>query len=153
MEINHEVLTELNSYLVTIFNEVVTLEEDSLKQSDFADLSIKEMHTIEAIGLSGELSSTQVAKKLRVTVGTLSVSIQNLVRKNYVERVRLENDRRVVRLKLTKRGKLLYRLHRKFHMNMVERTLEGFDPEEAEVLIKGLKNLHAFLSDIKDEMN
>jgi len=153
MKMNHEVMNELNGYLVSIFNEVLTIEEESLKKSDFSDLSIKEMHTIEAIGLSGELSSNQVAKKLQVTAGTLSVSIQNLVKKDYVERIRLEEDRRVVRLKLTKRGKLLYRLHRKFHMNMVKSTIEDFDPEEAEVLARGLKNLHAFLSDLKDDMN
>jgi len=153
MKMNHEVMNELNGYLVSIFNEVLTIEEESLKKSDFSDLSIKEMHTIEAIGLSGELSSNQVAKKLQVTAGTLSVSIQNLVKKDYVERIRLEEDHRVVRLKLTKRGKLLYRLHRKFHMNMVKSTIEDFDPEEAEVLARGLKNLHAFLSDLKDDMN
>jgi len=153
MEVNHQVLNELNGYLVSIFNEVLTIEEESLRKSDFSDLSIKEMHTIEAIGLSGELSSNQVAKKLQVTAGTLSVSIQNLVKKDYVERIRLEKDRRVVRLKLTKRGKLLYRLHRKFHMNMVKSTIEDFDPEEAEVLVKGLKNLHGFLSDLKDDMD
>ena len=153
MEVNHQVLNELNGYLVSIFNEVLTIEEESLRKSDFSDLSIKEMHTIEAIGLSGELSSNQVAKKLQVTAGTLSISIQNLVKKDYVERIRLEKDRRVVRLKLTKRGKLLYRLHRKFHMNMVKSTIEDFDPEEAEVLVKGLKNLHGFLSDLKDDMD
>jgi len=153
MEVNHQVLNELNGYLVSIFNEVLTIEEESLRKSDFSDLSIKEMHTIEAIGLSGELSSNQVAKKLQVTAGTLSVSIQNLVKKDYVERIRLEKDRRVVRLKLTKRGKLLYRLHRKFHMNMVKSTIEDFDPEEVEVLVKGLKNLHGFLSDLKDDMD
>src|SRR5699024_9264129 len=112
-----------------------------------------EMHTIEAIGITGMPSSSEVARKLSVTIGTLSVSVQNLVKKGYVERIRLPEDRRVVRLKLTKRGKLLYRLHRKFHLNMVEETLQGLENNEAEVLIKGLRNLHTFLDALKAKMN
>ncbi|MBZ6528265.1 winged helix-turn-helix transcriptional regulator [Aerococcaceae bacterium DSM 111021] len=145
-------VTQINEYLVQIFNEVLLIEEYSLKQSEFSDLTIKEMHTIEAIGLEGDLSSSQVAEKLSVTKGTLSVSIQNLVTKGYVERVRLEEDRRVVRLKLSNKGKLLFRLHRKFHLDMVRDTIEGLEKEEAEMLIKGLGNLHNFLNDIKEKL-
>ncbi|MGO4942955.1 fatty acid biosynthesis transcriptional regulator FabT [Ruoffia tabacinasalis] len=145
-------VTKVNDYLVQIFNEVLLIEENSLRQSEFSDLTIKEMHTIEAIGLEGDLSSSQVAEKLSVTKGTLSVSIQNLVTKGYVERVRLEEDRRVVRLKLSKKGKLLFRLHRKFHLDMVRDTITGLDKEEAEMLIKGLGNLHNFLNDIKEKL-
>ncbi|UUX34261.1 MarR family winged helix-turn-helix transcriptional regulator [Fundicoccus culcitae] len=144
---------EINDYLVKIFNEVLLIEEGTLQQSDFKDLSVTEMHTIEAISLTGDLSSTEVARKLNITVGTLSVAIQNLVRKGYVERVRLPEDRRVVRLKLTKKGKLLYRLHRRFHFNMVEAVLDDMSEEEIPILLKGIKNLHRFLFDIKSQMN
>lgn len=145
-------VTQINDYLVQIFNEVLLIEENSLRQSEFSDLTIKEMHTIEAIGLEGDLSSSQVAEKLAVTKGTLSVSIQNLVTKGYVERVRLKEDRRVVKLKLSNKGKLLFRLHRKFHLDMVRDTIEGLDAQEAEMLIKGLGNLHNFLNSIKEKL-
>jgi len=150
--VDNGTVTKINDYLVQIFNEVLLIEENSLRQSEFSDLTIKEMHTIEAIGLEGDLSSSQVAEKLSVTKGTLSVSIQNLVTKGYVERVRLEEDRRVVRLKLSKKGKLLFRLHRKFHLDMVRDTIVGLDKKEAEMLIKGLGNLHNFLNDIKEKL-
>lgn len=145
-------ITQINDYLVQIFNEVLIIEENSLKKSEFSDLSIKEMHTIEAIGLEGDLSSSQVAEKISVTKGTLSVSIQNLVTKGYVERVRMKEDRRVVKLKLTKKGKLLFRLHRKFHLDMVRDTLNDLDDKEAEILTKGLANLHNFLDSIKERL-
>ena len=136
----------------TFCRTLLLIEETSLKQSEFSDLSIKEMHTIEAIGLTGKLSSSEVAKKLSITMGTLSVAIQNLVKKGYVERVNLPEDRRVVLLKLTKRGKLLYRMHHKFHIGMVEQTLTGLSANESEALVKGLRNLHVFLDEIKSKM-
>lgn len=147
-----ELIPEINSYLVTIFNEIMTIEEGALQSSSFNDLSIKEMHTIEAIGMYGVHTTTEVSRKLSVTVGTLTVSVNNLVKKGYVERIRNDNDRRVVKLGLTKKGRLLYRLHDKFHRDMVKETLEGLNREEAEMLIKGLRNLHIFLYRTKNNL-
>ncbi|MGX7091977.1 MarR family winged helix-turn-helix transcriptional regulator [Hutsoniella sourekii] len=143
----------INRQLVAIFNEMLVIEEAALQASDFSDLSMREMHTIEAIGLFGRLSSKEVAQKLAITPGTLTVAIQNLVKKGYVERRRLEDDRRVVRLALTKKGKLIYRLHRKFHMNMVDRVTQDFDEAEVATLVKGLTNLMAFLDEVKADVN
>ncbi|WHZ31812.1 MarR family winged helix-turn-helix transcriptional regulator [Desemzia incerta] len=147
-----KIVNEINPYLVSIFNEILIIEENALRGSRFNDLSIKEMHTIEAIGMYGEHTTSEVAKKTYVTVGTLTVSINNLVKKGYVERLRSEEDRRVVRLGLTKKGRLLYRLHDKFHRDMVRETLIDLSDEEAQVLVKGLRNLHLFLNRIKESL-
>ena len=145
-------IDEINQYLVTIFNEVMTIEEDALKGSEFQDISIKEMHTIEAIGMYGQHTITQVANKLCVTVGTMTVAINNLEKKGYVERVRSKEDRRVVKLSLTNKGRLLYRLHDKFHRDMVKETIEEMNPEETVQLLKGLQNLHHFLEKTKNKL-
>ncbi|MDZ7835366.1 MAG: MarR family winged helix-turn-helix transcriptional regulator [Alkalibacterium sp.] len=128
------------------------IEERTLQSSQFKDVSIKEMHTIEAIGMYREHTTSQVAKKLGVTVGTLTVSVNNLVRKGYVDRIRNEKDRRVVTLALTKKGRLLYRLHDKFHRDMVKETINEMDEKESEVLMHGLKNLHGFLERTKEQL-
>lgn len=41
----------INSLLVDVFNDILVIEESELKKSRFNDLSITEMHTIEAIGM------------------------------------------------------------------------------------------------------
>ncbi|SDK61332.1 MarR family winged helix-turn-helix transcriptional regulator [Alkalibacterium thalassium] len=145
-------INEINGYLVSIFNDVLMIEERTLQTSQFKDVSIKEMHTIDAIGMYQEHTTSEVAKKLGITVGTLTVSVNNLVRKGYVNRVRSEKDRRVVKLALTKKGRLLYRLHDKFHRDMVRETLTEMSEEEAEVLMKGLLNLHSFLERTKEQL-
>lgn len=146
-----DVLRENNKYLVKIFNDILLLEEEALKESTFTDVTIRELHTIEAIGLSGETTSSQVARTLNITLSTVSTAVQNLVKKDYVERVQSTKDRRVVALKLTKRGKLLYRLHAKFHLQMVERILTDMNDDETQALIKGLRNLDEFLNEIRQE--
>nr|WP_186805068.1 MarR family winged helix-turn-helix transcriptional regulator [Alkalibacterium kapii] len=128
------------------------IEERTLQMSQFKDVSIKEMHTIDAIGMYQEHTTSEVAKKLGITVGTLTVSVNNLVRKGYVKRVRSEIDRRVVQLALTKRGRLLYRVHDKFHRDMVKETINEMDEKESEVLMLGLKNLHRYLERTKGQL-
>ena len=135
----------VNAQLVRVFNDILTIEETELKKSSFSDLSIKEMHTIEAIGMGENKTTGEVAKALSVTVGTLTVAVNNLVKKGYVDRVRSDVDRRIVRLKLTNRGRLFFRAHQHFHKKMVEAALEDMSGEEKEALVKGLQSLHRFL--------
>ncbi|EHF1218293.1 fatty acid biosynthesis transcriptional regulator FabT [Enterococcus faecalis] len=141
-------LETVNDYLVSVFNDILTIEESELKKSQFNDLSITEMHTIEAIGMYKKKTSSEVAKELSITVGTLTVAINNLVKKGYVERLRSEDDRRVVKLGLTKKGKLLFRVHQHFHREMVKNILKGMEQEE-QALLRALKNLHDFLQEYK----
>ena len=142
-------LETINDYLVSFFNDILVIEESELKKSEFNDLSITEMHTIEAIGMYKKKTTTEVAKELSITVGTLTIAINRLVKKEYVERIRSEDDRRVVKLALTKKGKLLFRVHQHFHREMVKGVLSQMDAEEEKALLKALKNLHSFLQEYK----
>ncbi|EMF0075617.1 MarR family transcriptional regulator [Enterococcus hirae] len=142
-------LKTVNDYLVSVFNDILTIEESELKKSQFKDLSITEMHTIEAIGMYKKKTTSEVAKELSITVGTLTTAINKLVKKDYVERIRSEDDRRVVKLGLTKKGKLLYRVHQHFHREMVKNILDGMSTDEQQALLAALKNLHDFLRDYK----
>ena len=134
----------LNELLVQIFNDILQIEEQALKQGVLNDLSVTEIHTLDAIGMYSEKTMSEVAQTLKITVGTLTTAINKLIKKGYVERKRIEEDRRVVLIKLTKRGKLAYRLHEKFHNDMINATIEGLSPDEEKVLISSLERLNEF---------
>ena len=140
---------EINDYLVGIFNNILIIEEASLKTSRFKDVSIKEMHTIDEIGNRENATPSDIAKALMVTLGTVTTSLNRLEQKGYIIRKRSDVDRRVVHLSLSPKGRLLYRLHQKFHMKMVKQITDGFTDDEFDVLGRGLKNLNQFLEDLK----
>ena len=102
------------------------------------------MHVIEAIGKGEAKSMSTVARALSVTVGTLTIAINNLVKKGYVSRVRSEEDRRVVLISLSRKGEKAFDHHKKFHEEMVQATLKGMKEEQIEVLVQALKNLSGF---------
>lgn len=144
MSIMSKTINVVNEILVDIFNDILTIEQRALNEGEFKDLSITEIHTIEAISMYDARSMSEVASDLKITVGTLTTAITNLVKKGYVERKRIEADRRVVLIQLTKRGKLAYRIHEKFHKDMVKETVEGLSECEEEVLVAALEKLNSF---------
>jgi DNA-binding MarR family transcriptional regulator len=137
----------VNQILVDLFNDILTIEQSALQSGSLNDISVTEIHTIEAVGMYEPRSMSEVALTLNITVGTLTTAINNLVKKGYVERSRIEEDRRVVLVGLTKKGKLAYRVHRKFHADMVKETIQGLDTEEEKILIKALDKLNHFFKE------
>lgn len=137
----------LNELLVQLFNNILQIEEKSLKNGPLSDLSVTELHTIEAIGMYKERTMTEVAQDLKITVGTLTTAINKLIKKGYVDRKRIEEDRRVVLIHLTKKGKLAYRIHEKFHNDMINETISGLREDEEEILISSLERLNVFFKE------
>ncbi len=134
----------LNELFVDTFNDILSIEQMALQSGAFKDLSVTEIHTIEAIGMYSTKTMSEVAGILGITVGTLTTAINHLVRKEYVIRKKSEEDRRVVQISLTSKGKLAYRVHEKFHADLVRSIIAELTPEEEEVLIKSLDKLNSF---------
>lgn len=134
----------INDILVNLFNEILKLEEEAIITEEFKDITNNDMHIIEAIGLSGENTMSVVAKKLGITAGSLTTSINSLVNKKYVVRKRSETDRRVVFIGLTEKGEKAFDHHKEYHKKMTEAVLENLDEKEIAILIKTLNGLSDF---------
>jgi len=138
---------DFSAGLLHIFDNIVLTEEKALTKGYFEDLSVAELHTLDAIGPYGEKTMTETATALGITTGTLSVAIERLVRKGYVQRRKDERDRRIVRISLTRAGKLAYRMHAKFRTLLVRRILEPLSEEQKELLVHMVKNIDDFLEE------
>ena len=134
----------INDTLVNLFNEIWELEKEAIITEEFKDITNNDMHIIEAIGLSGENTMSSVAKKLKITAGSLTTAVNALVRKAYVKRERSEEDRRVVYIALTEKGETAFYDHEQFHRQMTNAVIEKLDDEEIDALVKMLKDISAF---------
>lgn len=141
----------INDTLVSLINEIWRLEEKAIITEEFKDISNNDMHVIEAVGLGEGGNMSSIAKKLNVTVGTLTTAMNNLVNKKYVTRERSEKDRRVVYVKLTKRGENAYHHHADYHRQMTEAIIEKLSEEELPALIKTLDALSEFFTGYSEE--
>ncbi|MDF2941594.1 MAG: hypothetical protein K0S01_452 [Herbinix sp.] len=143
-----EKLVAINKMLVEVYDDVNHIEEYSIKQGNFSDLSITEIHTVEAVGLYGSKTMSEISALLEITMGTLTTAVDKLIKKGYMERSRSNTDRRIVNVSLTKRGKLAYRIHEKFHLDMVQAIMLDFTQEEEEILLIALGKLNKHLKEI-----
>lgn len=144
-KIVENVTDSLNQFMLNIFNDIIKIEQDTLKKAGFTDVSTSEAHTVEVIGLYLPKSMSAVADKLNITVGTLTVAVNNLVRKGYVERKRSEKDKRVVMLSLTQKGKELYKAYQRFHNEVIGSAVLGLSDHEATVFVDALSNIRSNL--------
>lgn len=144
MDVIMDINETLNEVLVRLFRDINTLEERAIRTEEYRNVTANDMHVMEAIGPQGAKNMTSVARELEVTTGTLTISVNSLVKKGYVERTRSEEDRRVVLVSLSEKGRKAYLHHRKFHQEMIEAVLKELSEEEQRVLERALGKLTCF---------
>lgn len=133
-----------NEVLVKLYNDIMAIEEKAVITEEFKDISNNDMHIIEAIGMDTPKNMSTIAASLSVTVGTLTIAINNLVKKGYVLRNRSQKDRRVVFISLSEKGIKAYKHHATFHEEMIRAIIKDFSDEEVELVVRALSNLVTF---------
>ena len=131
----------LNEVLVNLFRDVMDIEQKAIITEEFQDITNNDMHIIEAIGMNEPKNMSTIAREISVTVGTLTIALNSLVKKGYVLRERGKEDRRVVYISLTERGRAAYVHHARFHKAMIDSISDELTSEEMELLIKTLTKL------------
>lgn len=145
-------LEVLNHLLVETFNEILKVEEQSLRLASDNSVTVTEVHTLDAIGLGEPRTITELAAAMMVTVSTMTISINRLEKKGLVERERANDDRRIVRVRLTDKGHALTSVHQRFHRRMAKSVIEHLAPGEVEALSHAMENLKGFFQR-ESEMN
>ncbi|WKY43101.1 winged helix DNA-binding protein [Eubacteriaceae bacterium ES2] len=140
--------SQLNEILVETFNHILQYEEDLIKHSENIDLSIGEMHLLETVGKNNNNGKTisDLAQAQNVTLPSMTIAINKLVRKDYVVKEKSPHDGRVVLVRLTKKGIRIERIHQYFHRRMVDEVAKEMSAHEKEVLIHGMEKLNAFFN-------
>ena len=141
----------LNDVLVNLFRDINSIEEKAITSQEYKDLTNNDMHVINAIGVGTTKNMSSIAKELSVTVGTLTISMNSLVKKGYVDRQRSSEDRRVVYISLSEKGVKAYHHHKKFHEQMIESVVKELTEEELEALVKALTKLNSWFRSFEED--
>lgn len=138
----------LNEVLVHLFQDLMDIEGRCLITKEFSDMTNNDMHIVEAIGQGEAKRSSEVARLMSVTTGTLTRAVDGLVEHGYVVRTRSETDKRVVYLTLTERGKAAYEHHARFHEQMIANAKANLTEEELAILVRSLKQLNDYFRSV-----
>lgn len=140
---------QLDRFMVDTFHHVLRAEERLLRRAGYQDLSISEMHVIEAIERAvhqEQHNARGIAAALDITPGSLTAAINVLEKKGYVLRQRGPGDRRHVYIHLTQKGGAAADTHRRVHQQLVDGVLAELSPQEAQVFARALERVARFFT-------
>ncbi len=132
-----------NSY--TLFSKV---EQNMLIKSKRFNLSISEIHMIEAINrnpVEGKLIG-ELANDLMITPSSVTIAVNKLVKKGYVVKMRGLSDGRQTYVKLTQEGKHVDRIHKRFHKSLAKSITSGMTSNEKCLLLDCINRMNEFLN-------
>lgn len=135
----------LSELLINLFTNVMDAEAKAVITEEFKDITNNDLHIMEAIGIEEPRKMSDIARKLNVTAGTLTTNINSLEDKGYIVRERSNQDKRVVCVILTEKGRKAFFHHRDYHKRMIRTIVKDLKEDEKEVLIRCLRTLNHFL--------
>ena len=120
----------INQTLVSLINEIWELEEKAIITDEFKDLTNNDMHVIEAVGLGDGNNMSSIARKLNITVGSLTTAMNSLVKKGYIRKIQSPSDRREFHLEVTQKYIDYYNISSNYMSEVMDRIMARFSPED-----------------------
>ena len=142
---------ELNTLLVRAYRSMELIEEQQLSHTGRIPLTIAEIHLLEAVGSprrhpEGKTIS-EISEYLGVSLPSVTLAINKLLQKGFVEKQRSERDGRMVHVRLTHAGEKANRLHMLFHHRMATAISLDLTQEEKDTMLRGIGKLNRFLDE------
>lgn len=124
-------VSALSRQFMEFYDKLSSWEHSVVKDSG---LSPAQMHTIEVIGDNRNMMMRELADRLGITTGSLTVAVDRLEKMGMVERQPHEHDRRSWLVVLTDRGKEMFEQHSRFHREFTQEIAHDLSAQEIETL-------------------
>ena len=145
---NQNLIANLGDLFFEFQSKLPFYEREYLKAYNITDVTPTEVKVLYIIGLSNTKSMSDIAKKLHITKGSLSITINSLVNKGYVIRTRNKQDRRIIILYLTNKSLDAVKTYSKFYELLIARLVKVLSAEKLLTLNDVLFELNNLLEDI-----
>lgn len=129
-------MKSLSDVIIEFYEKLSSWEHSIVEGSG---ISLPQMHTIEILGIYQHLRMKELAEKMGITMGTLTVTIDKLEKKKLVKRVPNPNDRRSYVIELTEEGERLYKQHSNYHIELTRECTQNFSEADREKFLSLIK--------------
>lgn len=143
MNVSHKQVGQFTEAMEALLMKMEEVDNTCMEVS--RDLAKREFALIVLLGKHKSLIMKEVSDFMRVPMSTATGIVDKLVSKGYLMRFYSEEDRRIVRIGLSKYGQELYDLLEKMMHYFGNHILEGFTQDERDQFIflleKATRNL------------
>lgn len=117
------------------------------------DLTISQFGVLEILHHKGPHNQKSIAQKLLKTGGNITLVIENLSKRNYVERRRCTEDRRNIYIDLSDEGRALIEEVFPKHLAKVMSAFEGIDDDALQTLDDECKRIGMRAKSLSENCN
>jgi DNA-binding MarR family transcriptional regulator len=133
-------IERLAGLLVEFYERFSSWEQGVVKETG---ITLPQMHTLEILGAAGQLRMKELAEKMGITTGALTVMVDRLVRAGLVARQPNQEDRRSIRVALTPEGEKYFQEHHQLHHQLTHELASALEPGELTALLAIISKLNA----------
>jgi len=117
------------------------MEEEAKENCNLRELTLTQMNYLEMISHLKNPNFTELASSMGLSKPTVTVSVEKLIKRNFVQKVRSDTDRRNSRLYLTERGQLINEMHDYAHRMMAKVISMKVSRDEIDCLVQILEKV------------
>ncbi len=127
-------MQELVESIAALTRNIFSVEENVKTAFTFSDLSITQMNYLETIAKLENPSVSELAVALHLTKSTVSINLEKLIEKEYIQKVQSDKDKRVTYLYLTPKGEQVNQLHDEVHKQIAQSFTDKLTRTELDIL-------------------
>lgn len=147
MEKDKKIITQFITALEDLMLGMQQIDSYCLEAYD--NVSKREFTLLVTLGKSGSLIMREVASLLGIPMSTATGAIDKLIEKGYVRRTYSEEDRRVILIVLSKRGREIYEMLRKRLFQFAQQILKTFPLVDQKYFVQYLQKAVSALQEVK----
>jgi len=121
----------LSALIIEFYERLSSWEHDVVRDSG---LTLPQMHTLEILGNYPALRMKDLAARMGVTTGTLTMTVDRLEKRGLVQRAHNESDRRSVLVTLTEAGRSQFGEHHALHLGLTRELAGALSESETQSL-------------------
>lgn len=140
MKIPNKDITQLADYIEQLTYRMKIMEHTCLCALP-CDVSLPEIQVLVYLGQTGPSRMSDIAGHMFTSLSNLTVIVDKLVKKELAERRRSEEDRRVVIVEMTEKGKEHYTRHHDIKLQLSRRILAALDDSDRKIYLDLVKKI------------
>lgn len=109
--------------------------------ASLGSLSLQQLAVLNIVGDNEPCTMSEIAKKASLSLSSITIIVDKLVKDKLMKRIRSEEDRRVVRAALTTEGRKIYQVQIERVHKVIQRLFTILTSEEQEQLVKVLQKI------------
>lgn len=102
-------------------------------------LYLREMHFLQIVGSNEDITMSRIAEKLEVTQGAATQIAARLLKKQLVEKIKDNGDKRYTAIRLTPQGEEVYQAYQKYNRarrDEINALLDDFNDVELAAVLR-----------------